>query len=112
MNDFFEENIMPFIKCIMYVSIIIFTINMTFWFGLEIEKNNIQDICYCPSCGYDLRKWGVIMYDIVIDFICDLIPLIPVLFGIRIIFDYFRILIFESKWFYVCSIAFISVCFI
>lgn len=37
------------------------------------------------------------MYDIVIDFICGLIPLIPVLFGIRIIFDYFRILIFESK---------------
>lgn len=37
------------------------------------------------------------MYDIVIDFICQLIPLIPVLFGIRVIFDYFRILIFNDR---------------
>lgn len=37
------------------------------------------------------------MYDIVIDFICKLIPCIPVLFGIRILFDYFRILIFNDR---------------
>lgn len=37
------------------------------------------------------------MYDLVISIICDLIELLPVLFGIRIVLDFTRVLIFNDR---------------
>lgn len=37
------------------------------------------------------------MYDLVIEFLCTIVTLLPVFFGVRVLFDYLRIFLFNDR---------------